>query len=61
MIGLLAALALGVSPAYAEEAAGKPPEAMAPGADARVPEPPDYRMSDFRSPCPGDAARRQGA
>ena len=52
MIGLLAALALGVSPAYAEEAAGKPPAVMAPGAEAPVPEPPDYRMSDFRSPVP---------
>ena len=74
---MLSALALGAPRVCAEEAPPKPPatttpaeiphpdtklpEGQAPGSDAPAPEPPDYRMSDFRAPVPGDAERRQGA
>jgi PQQ-dependent catabolism-associated CXXCW motif protein len=65
---LLAAGALGAAAARAEEPAGKPlaadapansqhpdakfPEGHAPPNDVPAPEPPDYRMSDFRSAVP---------
>jgi PQQ-dependent catabolism-associated CXXCW motif protein len=65
---MLSALALGAPRVCAEEAPPNPPatttpaeiphpdtklpEGQTPGSDAPAPEPPDYRMSDFRAPVP---------
>ena len=65
---MLSALALGAPRGLAEEAPPNPPatttpaeiphpdtklhEGQTPGSDAPAPEPPDYRMSDFRAPVP---------
>ncbi len=52
LVAVFALAAFGAFEARAQEPIDKPPEAVAPGPDAPVPEPPDYRMSDFRSPVP---------
>jgi len=52
MIAVAANVSVGASPARAEEPIDKPPEAAAQGPETPAPEPPDYRMSDFRSPVP---------